>query len=795
MRAGQSVDLTAAVADRLGLSSRSRPGSERLLAFFAAYILAAGFGQLLAIVPDSGITLWPPSGVFLATLVSTRRQTWPWWILAGLAAELTCNVFWFGNPVPLAMLFYSGNALEALLGAMLLSRFSPRPAQLETLGEVIVLVVIGALIAPCVSATIGSAGLHFAGKQSFTAAWPSWWIGDATGMLLLAPLSLVILQNWRETARISRARIFEAAALIVIVIGVGALSLSGIIPFAFIVMPPLLWAAVRFEFEGAAVTLLVLALLAAVFTVTGLSQFAGDAQSIKQKQMMVQLFLAVSSLSALVVAALSRQHHKALETLATANKELERRVAERTANLEESEQRLQAALRAGSLGVHELDVRTGRFKWDAAVYRLWGLPEGEPVTLDVFEKGIHAEDLRAVRDAMARALDPKGERRYSAQFRVVSRLDHAVRWVLAEGEMSFFAGKPERLVGTVQDITERKRSEEQLKFLTQEVNHRSKNLLALVQAVARQTAASSPADFTRRFGERIQGLAASQDLLVKSQWCNVPLEELVRSQLAHFRDLLDERIVIAGPKLDVTAAAAQTIGLAVHELSTNAGKYGALSNAGGRVRIGWLIEEPADGGGAAFTMEWSESGGPPVEPPKQQGFGATVVSQMTKMSLDADVRLDYGADGVTWRLHCPAERVIERYRHVPQSSPNDRDKRVLVVEDEAIIAHEIADVLASAGLGVVGPAATVTQALELIDREGCDAAVLDFNLGRDTAEPIAARLKRSGTPFVSLSGTPRDELPAIFRETPALTKPLEAKTLIATIRRSLADDVPPAQAG
>lgn len=215
-----------------------------------------------------------------------------------------------------------------------------------------------------------------------------------------------------------------------------------------------------------------------------------------------------------------------------------------------------------------------------------------------------------------------------------------------------------RLVGTIQDITERKRAEEHLKFLTQEVNHRSKNLLAVIQAVSRQTTSNSPADFQQRFGERLQGLAASQDLLVKSLWRNVPLDELVRSRLAHFSDLLDSRIVISGPQLNITAAAAQTIGLAIHELATNAGKYGALSNDTGRVQICWGVSDQ-DGSSPRFTMQWQETGGPRISAPAQGGFGTTVVGQMTRMSLDADVQLDYAADGAKWRLDCPAASIIE----------------------------------------------------------------------------------------------------------------------------------------
>src|SRR6266481_3043898 len=187
------------------------------------------------------------------------------------------------------------------------------------------------------------------------------------------------------------------------------------------------------------------------------------------------------------------------------------------------------------------------------------------------------------------------------------------------------------VLAVVRDITERKRAEAQVHQLLREVKHRAKNVLSVVQAMAHQTAANSVEEFVSRFSERIRGLSSSLDLLVKNEWQNVPLAELVRSQLAHFGDLLERRIVMRGPDLRITAAAAQTIGMALHELATNASKYGALSTASGQVDIAWRLEK-AGAGVHRFTMEWSESGGPIVVPPTRRGFGWSVLCQLTKMS-------------------------------------------------------------------------------------------------------------------------------------------------------------------
>lgn len=294
-----------------------RPQLLHLGLFFAAYVLGCGFAQALAIVPGTGISIWPPSGLFIATLILAPRQSWPWWVLVGCLGELFGNVLWFHSPLPAAVLIYAGNALEAVVGAWLVNRALGRPARLETLQEVLVIVVLGAGVAPVVSATVGSATLAWFGilSQTFVRAWPLWWIGDATGVLIVAPLALVVIQNWTGKAELTAARWIEACAVGLILLGVAALSLGGYLPFAYIIMPPLLWAAVRFEFKGAAVTLALLALITAIFTISGASQFAGNAENQRHNQIMLQLFLAISAFSALVVAAISRQHQLALLTL------------------------------------------------------------------------------------------------------------------------------------------------------------------------------------------------------------------------------------------------------------------------------------------------------------------------------------------------------------------------------------------------------------------------------------------------------------------------------------------------
>lgn len=207
------------------------------------------------------------------------------------------------------------------------------------------------------------------------------------------------------------------------------------------------------------------------------------------------------------------------------------------------------------------------------------------------------------------------------------------------------------------DISERRKAEERERLLIGEVNHRAKNMLSLVQVIARQTAASDAETFVKDFEERILALSASHDLLVNSGWQDILLEDLVRSQLGHFKETSGTRIKLSGPPIKISAQAAQALGMAVHELATNAAKYGALSQEDGVVTIAWQLDEGGQGA-AQFTMLWTESGGPRVEVPTRNGFGSTVIDRVLTASLKGEVELDWRPAGLVCRISCAVQNLL-----------------------------------------------------------------------------------------------------------------------------------------
>jgi two-component sensor histidine kinase len=255
---------------------------------------------------------------------------------------------------------------------------------------------------------------------------------------------------------------------------------------------------------------------------------------------------------------------------------------------------------------------------------------------------------------------------FTSEYRVVWP-DGRILWLRGYGRVIARKpdGKAHRLVSIVADVTDRKAAEDHAHFLMQELSHRSKNLLTVIQSIARRTARTAPTmeEFESRFERRLQGLAASHDVLMRNSWQGAPLADLMRQQLMPFLDIRSSRLEIAGPDIVVTPEATQAIGLAIHELATNAVKYGALSAPSGKVVISWAWtgESPS----RKLLLKWVERGGPQVASPSRNGFGHLVIGQMIERSLNAEVVLEFPSRGLEWTASIPATKVVLEARTGP----------------------------------------------------------------------------------------------------------------------------------
>ena len=280
----------------------------------------------------------------------------------------------------------------------------------------------------------------------------------------------------------------------------------------------------------------------------------------------------------------------------------------------------------------------------------------------IFRASLHPEDAPRVDQEMARAAMSGGPDAYTVEFRIRRGTDGAERWIAIHGRRFRPEGPdgPLELIGVARDVTARKLRETHMHLLMREVTHRSKNLLAIIQAMARQTVKDSltASEFEERFSARLRGLAASHDLLAARDWHGAAIDDLARWQLGSAIEAAGDRVTLTGPTLFLKPEAAQNIGLALNELATNAIRFGALSGPTGRVALEWSLD-PANTEPRRFHLSWRESGGPEVTQPRRYGFGHKVVERLAARALDGSVSLTFASTGLQWSLHIPASFVLE----------------------------------------------------------------------------------------------------------------------------------------
>ena len=356
------------------------------------------------------------------------------------------------------------------------------------------------------------------------------------------------------------------------------------------------------------------------------------------------------------------ERRRADERLRELNETLENRVASRTSELAESRARLKHAADLAKLTYFDVDYVRNRIRVAENFAGIMGfsLPIGgdddDRIAVAMRSLGDHVVPADRDRMMAETGRSEAGQVR-KIEYRVLGE-DGKERWIESEWHAERGPdGRPLRAFAANLDITERKQSEEQKKLLMAEINHRSKNLLAVVQSIVNQSArGADPAIFARNLADRLQGLSASQDLLIKSDWRGIEIAELVHAQLHHFKDLIGARILVGGSSARLTAAAAQAVGMAVHELATNAAKFGSLSTSAGRVHISWDVSKQLE---PLFTMQWTEECGPKVSAPAQKGFGSLVIGPIVELALGGKVEIDFLETGLAWKLSARVADALE----------------------------------------------------------------------------------------------------------------------------------------
>ncbi|MCC7266113.1 MAG: PAS domain-containing protein [Caulobacteraceae bacterium] len=425
-------------------------------------------------------------------------------------------------------------------------------------------------------------------------------------------------------------------------------------------------------------------------------------------------------------------------------------------------ERLDLALQASGLAEFEWDIARDIFIVSPRMAALTGLPPG-PSAAEGGEypyRSIHPDDRDRVRGEVREQVEARGA--YQVEYRRLRPDDGREVWMRASGlVVRGRGGQAERLIGVLQDITEVKEEEARREALMGELDHRVKNVLAAVQSMANRTArgTTSLSAFVDAFSGRLKAMASANELLTAARWRGAAVADLAAAELG---GLAQHQARWTGPELVLSPRAVNALSLALHELAANALKFGALSTPTGRVDLRWRT---LPGGGVELI--WTETGGPPVTAPGRDGFGLTMLGQVTGRQLNGEVTLDWRPEGLRARITAGAEALaptpeapapaVERVtRGELGDAPAKGDSnllglRVLIVEDAALLAMELESALADAGAETVGPAYELAEALQLVEQP-LDAAVLDANLNGHMVTPAAERLRARGVPFLFATG-------------------------------------------
>ncbi len=307
---------------------------------------------------------------------------------------------------------------------------------------------------------------------------------------------------------------------------------------------------------------------------------------------------------------------------------------------------------------------------------------------------------------------------------------------------------------------ERKRVAERDKLLMAELDHRVKNTLANIQALVGHTgrSASTLSGFVRGLEGRIQSMAKAHSLLSQSRWEGISVEKLLQEELDHY-SAVNFEVVLRGPDVLLTPKSALSLSLSVHELATNAAKFGALSCSGGRVSVSWRLA--SDGG---IELSWNETGGPIVEVPTRHGFGSTLIERALAMETGGSAKIHYLRAGVVCEISLPSASVTQS--DIPQlpnpsdhpeqadlaSQPENQSFRVLIVEDSFLVMRDLETVFEVLGWTVAGTAASKSEALAIVRSRSFDVALLDINLNGELSWDVADLLNKIGVPFVFSTG-------------------------------------------
>jgi PAS domain S-box-containing protein len=442
----------------------SLPKTSQILLFGLVYFAGATIGQWPTLAPGLTATLWAPSGLTLAILLLVDRSDW--WKFASVAflVDFAVEAAIYDFSLPASAVVALGNVLEALAGAALVRWWCGMPFRFMGIREVLAIAVLAAIPTTMISATLGAATLSATGVQGFGPAWLLWWIGDAVGVLIVAPLTFAAVEQSRTLTRIEMSRVAEFAVLAAGLVFTSHLFFTDRFPFSFIILPFVVWSGVRFGMRGAAVSMAILAAMTFTYVSSGFEPFANGDLSAYERTVVVQAFLGVIAVSAQLLAALTEQRDTALAALRSAQETLEERVREKAAKLRASEEFRELALESAQAAEWSWDIVQNSLGWSERFRSLYGFTSDDAATFAMWLGRVHSDDRDRFQRRIERMLSTPGDDIWSEEFRI-QHPERGLVWLGGSGLLKRDSnGAAIRMAGISIDVTQRRAAEFQLRL-------------------------------------------------------------------------------------------------------------------------------------------------------------------------------------------------------------------------------------------------------------------------------------------------------------------------------------------
>ncbi|MDD5580479.1 MAG: MASE1 domain-containing protein [Methylobacter sp.] len=421
-----------------------------ILFFGLVYFASAELGHALSL-PGPFASIWPPSGLYIAGLLLSEQRRWPLLVAAALVANAASGVLLHGQWLPISLGFWLSGTAEALAGTFLIRRFSGLSVTISSLRNVLAITVFSALFSAALGSTLATSVITVTSKEVlWVPVWQTWWLADALGMLIVAPLVLVVATDKQillRMASVRRSRLFEVITLGSTFVAAAQLLFGSDEPYhrAFLLLPFRLWATLRFEIPGTIIANFVLAMIIVINTLRGDGPFAAF-PVIAERTLIMQAFLYLSSVFFLVLAALLRERRQAAKIV------------------QDREQRLRLAMEVSATGLLDWNINTGVMTWSPECYLIFGLRKEEfDGTAAGLDRLLQQEDRSRVWAAVHTAIEQRTK--YECEFRII-RPDGNFRWVVNLGRAVYDKqGQAQQIIGTLTDITESKRAEDRMRLL------------------------------------------------------------------------------------------------------------------------------------------------------------------------------------------------------------------------------------------------------------------------------------------------------------------------------------------